>query len=410
VRRRPGLALLVAAVLVAGPARASVEEFSGFDVAMMEEDDENMLDHFLSRPPDAWRDEWERSNAGFRSSEGCLTSGLWYLANDFRSRAPLGSRAWMDVQFRQVNDDEAAWQWLQLDFRYPTSRFGTPGWRFRPSYDKSQQDFAALWDYGDGATPLQVQAVFTFEDLFNSLWEFRQARVGNHSEPYRAHPFEPALRVVSRGAHHRVELSGTWLTPSRKLIRDPLVALDGSYSLWGSKAFVLAEAGASGWLGIARFEGIQALSSRPYDAQPGDGREYRRRWTAELALRRELTPALRVEARYVYQARAQDWRPPIADATFRALDRMPVVELDWTVKDDLALRVGAMYDRIGIGTRGAVPSFTYGSRKESRAFIGLQARFGRVRVQGVEGIELDAEPYEVTFHHDKGFLQMQTAF
>jgi hypothetical protein len=69
-----------------------------------------------------------------------------------------------------------------------------------------------------------------------------------------------------------------------------------------------------------------------------------------------------------------------------------------------------MYDRIGIARAGVDPFFTYGSRKESRAYLGLDARFGRVSVSGVEGIELDQEPYEVTFHHDKGFLRLQTTF
>jgi hypothetical protein len=53
---------------------------------------------------------------------------------------------------------------------------------------------------------------------------------------------------------------------------------------------------------------------------------------------------------------------------------------------------------------------TYGTRKESRAYLGLIARFGRVSIQGVEGIELDHEPYEVTLWHDKGFLQLQSTF
>ena len=34
----------------------------------------------------------------------------------------------------------------------------------------------------------------------------------------------------------------------------------------------------------------------------------------------------------------------------------------------------------------------------------------RVSVSGVEGIELDPEPYPVWFVHDKGFLQLQAPF
>jgi hypothetical protein len=69
-----------------------------------------------------------------------------------------------------------------------------------------------------------------------------------------------------------------------------------------------------------------------------------------------------------------------------------------------------MRDRVTVDQRGALPGFTYGTRNETRIHLGLQARFGRVLVQGVEGVELDREPYEVSFHHDKGFLQLQTTF
>jgi hypothetical protein len=33
-----------------------------------------------------------------------------------------------------------------------------------------------------------------------------------------------------------------------------------------------------------------------------------------------------------------------------------------------------------------------------------------VRISGVEGIELDLEPYPVYFHHDKSFITLQTTF
>ena len=44
------------------------------------------------------------------------------------------------------------------------------------------------------------------------------------------------------------------------------------------------------------------------------------------------------------------------------------------------------------------------------AYIGLALRFGRVRIAGIEGIELDPEHYEVWLVHDKGFLQQQMTF
>ncbi len=86
------------------------------------------------------------------------------------------------------------------------------------------------------------------------------------------------------------------------------------------------------------------------------------------------------------------------------------LEALWQARHALALRGGALHDRIGIARSGAQPYFTYGSRTESRAYLGLIARFGRVTVQAVEGLELDREPYEVWAIHDKGFLHLQTTF
>ena len=64
----------------------------------------------------------------------------------------------------------------------------------------------------------------------------------------------------------------------------------------------------------------------------------------------------------------------------------------------------------GVWPNGYIPVEPTGTRYEDRAFFSLQKLFGRVRLQGIEGIELDKEPYPVTFHHDKGFLQLQTTF
>jgi hypothetical protein len=407
------LALLLAAALAAAGARraaASIEEFASFDVATMEEDDESMLDHYLARPVEPWSGEWERALSGLRADQGCMTSGIWHQQNQFKTRSPMGQKAFLDIGFEQVTDPMASWQWLQFDFRFPTRRFGVPGVRFRPAYDKSQHDFAALWDLGDATTPLQVQLTLTLEDTFNSIWEFRQTRVGNHAEPYRRHPYEPGFRVVARGARHRVELSGRWLTPSRKLIEDPLPGRSGEAALWGSKAFMSAEATRGGWEAMSRFEMEQVLSSGHLGTTPGDGRVYRRLWIAEGAVRRTLAPRWSAELRYAYRDRAQDWRPPAGGDALRALDRMPAAELDWQACPDWRLRFGVLYDRVAVDAGALAPLFTYGSRKESRGFLGVEARFGRVRVQGVEGIELDSEPYPVSFHHDKGFLHLQTTF
>lgn len=410
MRRRAAFLALALVALLAGKARASFEEFASLEVASIEEDDENALDFYLVRTPLAWRDEWEQTRAAFRSSEGCFTSGLWHTRHELKLRSPLGEHAVMDLGYQQVQTGEFSYEWLQFDFKLPTKNLGEFGWRFRPSYDKSQQDFALLWNHGDARSPIQIESAFTVEDMFNSLWEFRQARVGNRSEAYRIHPFEPSLRVVSRGAHHRYEVSGAWLTPSRKTIADPAAGLNGSSSLWGSKAFLLAEQSVGKWNAVTRLDMVQALSAQSAQGLPGDHHSFRRRWIGDLGVGRRLGARTHAEARWVYQERDQGWSPPVASARLHAIDRMPVVELQHETRRGWLLRGGAMYDRIGIDNQGLVPVFSWGSRKEARAFIGLQAQFGRVRVQGIECIELDREPYEVTFHHDKGFFHLQTTF
>jgi hypothetical protein len=312
---------------------------------------------------------------------------------------------------QQVSDNQASWEWLQFEFRFRVAGPGLWGVRFRPSFDKSRQDFAAMYDIGDDSSRFQIQAVFTIEDAFNELWSFRQTRVGERSEPYERHPFEPALRVVTRGRRSRLEVAGQWLTPSRRRVDDPAPAERAITTLWGARGSALAEAEVAG-LGLeARFENVQAFGTeRRPDVSPLESRVYRRRWAAELAVRRALAQRWTGEARWVYQDRAQDWRPPGLDGTFRALDRMPALEVGWRPKPGWRARFGALVDRIGVATSGPAVPFTYGTRRESRLFVGLEARFGRITVQGIEGIELDREPYEVSFHHDKGFLHLQTTF
>lgn len=410
--RAPPRSLLVAMLALAlwnCAARASIEEFESFDVARMEEDDENALDHYLARQPEDWRSEWERSRSGFRTSQGCLTSGQWNIEHELRTRSPLGDKALLDVQFVQVNTDEKGYQWLSLDFRYPTA-LGVFGWRFRPAYDKSQQDFALLWGHGDGTTPLQVEAAFTIEDMFNSLWEFRQARVGNHNEPYRAHPVEPALSVISRGKHHRYSVNGAWQTPSRKVIHDPDPDIAGTRTLWGSRLIAEAEHSLSEWSLVGRFDTERALGTSSVQSTPGNSRIYRRHWGGEVGLRRSFGPRARAELRWMYRSRTQSWAPPAGDGRLRILDRIPALEISREVAQGWRLRGGVLYDRVSVSKDRLVPTFTWGSRKESRAYIGLQAQFGRVRVQGIECVELDREPYDVSFHHDKGFLHLQTTF
>ena len=410
MRRFAVLGLCLALCLAtAGRVRANVEEFQNFDVALQEEDDENLLDHHLTRTPAQWREAWETSHGGFRSAQGCLTSGQWFMVNELKTRAPMGDKAWLDIAYRDVQDNEDKYNWLQLEFRYP-SRLGAFGWRFRPSFDKSRQDFALLYDYGDGTTPLQVQAAFTIEDMFNSLWEFRQTRAGNRAEPYRKHPFEPALRVISRGPRHRLEVYGQWLTSSIQDLEELDPTQDRRRTLWGERGGVEASVTHRGWTAESRFDQAQAYSTNTPVSRLTDSRSFRRRWVAELALRRAFSPRTTAELRWVYQERTQDWHPTIGDGKFHAIDRMPMAEVTWRAHERVLTRLGTMYNRVGVAKEGLIPAFTWGTRKESRLFVGLQVRFGKVLLQGTECIELDREEYEVSFHHDKGFLHMQTTF
>jgi len=404
------LAALALAVLLAPAARASVEEFSTYDLARMELNDENFLDHWLTRQPRSWYREFADAPNAFRTSQGCYTSGEWYMRHDLKARAEFGERAYMDIGLQIVSDDIASWQWLRLDFRWPTSGAGTFGFRFAPTADKSNQDFSALWDWGAPGDPLQIGAVFTVEDAFNSLWEFRQSQVGDHHEPYRAHPLEPALWVATEGKRHRVELGGKWLTPLSKDIVDPDTTQNGTYSLWGAKGALLAEFSFGAWATETRFETEQTQSSASTATVPGTGRTYCRRWLVEGAARRAIGEKWTAEARGAYQDRTEDWRPPPSIANMRALDRGVALEFAGDVRENWRLRVGAMHDRVGLAEQGEMPAFTWGTRTESRAYVGLEARFGRIRVQGIEGIELDQESYDVSFHHDKGFLQLQAVF
>lgn len=404
------LAALSLLLVLAAPVRASVEEFATYDLIAMERDDENFLDRWLTRVPERWRHEFAAAPNAFRTSQGCYTSGEWFMRHDLKARAALGKRTDLVIGYLQVNDDLASWEWLRLDFRWRTDRAGSFGFRFQPAADKSQQDFAALWDWGVPGDPLQVSAAFTLEDAFNSLWEFRQDRVGDHSEPYRAHPVEPALWIASDGKRHHLELGAKWLTPLRKEIRDPDPTQDGSYSLLGVKGDLLAQYSFTRWEMEARFETEQVRSSESSVLLPGDGRNYRRRWMGEAAARYRFGGTWVAEARGAYQDRVQDWQLPLVLANMRALDRGIALEVAGEPREGWRTRFGLMHDRVGVENRGSLPGSTWGARTESRAYVGLEARFGRVRVQGIEGIELDHEAYDVSFHHDKGFLQLQTVF
>ncbi|HTK32790.1 MAG TPA: hypothetical protein VL332_12600 [Candidatus Saccharimonadaceae bacterium] len=408
--RALGAALLLVALGAPRAAHATAEEFSTFSVAAQEEDDESLLDHVLTRMPLEWRDDWERSPQGFRTSEGCLTSGQWFQVTDLKVRSPLGDRAELGVVLHQLHDNQRAVDVLSLAFRFPT-RLGHIAVIFDPNYDKSRQDFTLGWQLGADTSAFQIDARFTIEDMLNNLWAFRQTRVGGLGEPYLRHPFEPQLRVVSRHQRWRAEVSGRWLTPSRRNVFELGGATEREQYLWGAAGEGSVEARAFGleWAAAARTD--QASSAdQPVDFSSGDRLDYRRQWSGEATVLRRFTPRWTASAHWLYQARTELFGRDLGPGLFGGVDRLSHGEVAYRIRDGWMGRVGIMYDRIGIARAGVDPFFTYGSRKESRAYLGLDARFGRVSVSGVEGIELDQEPYEVTFHHDKGFLRLQTTF
>ena len=404
--------LLVGALAALGPprARASYEEFATLDVGREESDDENLLDHVLVRPPADWADEWRAAKGGFRSSEGCFTAAQWYLDHELKLQVPMGDTTYMALCIRDVSDDESTYGWTELDLRFPIRHAGLWGLRFRPNFDKSRQDLGLLWDYGTDRTALHLHAVMGMEDMFNKFWALRQVQVGDDAEPYTRHPYEPALRVAWRGAGPHVDAGATWLTPSRKrfLTRDH--SQRRLEFLWGVKHDAALSQRFGVYHAMLAFELVQGSRSAFWDVVPGDHHLFGRRWRGEGLLRRPVGEHGSIALRYFYQERTQVWRPPISDASLGIIDRMPMIEGSFRAKWDFGVRVGFMRNRVTVVDPNGVPGYTEGTRVETRAFFSLQRTFGRVRLEGTEGIELDREPYQVVFHHDKGFVHIQTTF
>jgi hypothetical protein len=414
-RRADGRALLAAAfaltlAITAPPARASYEEFSTYDIGRQEADDENLLDHVLVRPPIEWRDEWQRSRNGFRTSQGCFTSGKWYLDHQLRVRVPMSDSTRFDIEMRDVADDESFYGWTSLEFRFPIPRTGMWGFRFRPSFDKSRQDAALLWDAGHAGTPLQASVAFTLEDIFNKLWTARQTQVGDESQPFERHPFEPALAFAWRGPDQGVSLSGKWLTPSIKRFDTRDSTLRRRERLWGVKHDVELWRRFGATRALLAFEQTQTSSWAEWQTVAGDHHLYRRRWRLEGALTRTVGQRGEVGVRFFYQERDQVWRPPHSNSALGIIDRMPVLEGAFQVPWAMRARVGLMRNRVTISEAGWLPLSNHGTRVETRAVLALQRRFGRLLVQLTEGLELDSESYDVLFIHDKGFFHIQTTF
>jgi hypothetical protein len=417
------LALLLGAFAAARGARASTEEFSTLDIVRIDEDDESLLDHLLLRPPRAWRDEWERAPQALRTTQGCLTSGQWFIRTDGRFRSRLGERAELGVIVTQTYTDREGWEFVDLEARFATC-WGTLGGTFRPLWDKSRQDFGVFWQTGHDTLPFKLRAAFGVEDMFNNLWAWRQSRVGNASASYKRHPYEPALELGARGGRWRVEAAAKWLTPAVKQETDAYgAAYDRLTTLWGARGRVAAEVAALGCTWEARADNHQASGEEraipsngaisPVDSALAAGTvhdRFRRLWSAEAAVRVPIGPALEAELRSLYLGRTQVLRPPGPQGVYGAIERVVSGELTWRATPRLAARFGGAHDRITIGRSGQAPFGAHPTRTESRGWFGLDVRFGDVRLYAIEGIELDPEPYDVWLVHDKGFLGLQAVF
>ena len=402
--------LLLACLLLPARVLASYEEFATVNVGRTEEDDEYFLDQELVRSPFLWHDEFDLAPNAFRSSQGCFTSGIWHIDNDLKFSVPLSDSARFSLEYLDYLDMESVYSWTRLEARFPIPHAGRWGFRFTPSVDKSRHDMALMWEHGSARSPLEVQGVFTLEDIFNHFWSQRQVKVGGESEPYGRHPFEPALSVAWRGGGPQFSARAKWLTPSTKTFetRDP--ALRRTEKLWGAKG----DAAVSQRIGqttiVGEFETVQASSYAYWEQQPGDHHEFARRWRVKGSLIQDIGENTHVAVRYYYMDRTQVWRPPVADVTLNIIDRCVMLDSWFKAPWAMGVRLGAMRDRVTVWRDNGIPLETTGTRHETRAIIALQKLFGKVRVQIIEGIELDHEPYEVSFHHDKGFFQLQTTF
>lgn len=409
---RAALLVLALALALPGATRAGTEEFSTFGVEYQERDDESLIDHMLTRAPAAWDAEWARAPLAVRTQQGCLTAGQWFTSIDLKARTSMGGRAWFGFDLTQRQDDTVDYQFLDFSFHVPT-RWGTPYLMFRPFHDKSRQDFALGWDVGADTSAFELSAVMGLEDMFNNLWSFRQTTLGELAQPYLKHPFEPALRLAVRQPAWNAEVGGRYLTPGTKKIIVSYVFpdLDSVATLWGTYAWGSVSARALGGELTVRAVNHQAESADWLITTPDvTDRNYRRQWCVETIVRRPIAPRWRAEGHWLYQERSANIASPTAPRSLFAVDRALQLEVGYAPLASLSLRAGALHDRVTITQAGTSLPRTEGTRGENRAYFGLALHFGRVSLQGVEGLELDHEPYVVSWIHDKGFLQLQALF
>ena len=406
--------LLLGCLLLPARARASYEEFSTLNVGKSEEDEEYMFDQELSRTPSYWRDEYEQATNAFRASQGCFTAGQWHIDNNLKFTVPLGDTAKFTFDYLDYADMEAQYSWTRLEARFPIFGTGMWGFRYTPNFDKSRQDFAPMWEHGNAFTPLQMQAVFTLEDFFNNFWSQRQVKVGGEPEPYIRHPYEPALSVIWRGAGPKFSANAKWLTPSTKRFDTTDPTTRRTEKLWGAKGASDVSQRIGRTTVEGAFEMVTASSYAYWDQVPGDHHQFARRWRIAGILTQDFGEDAHLSLRYYYMDRTQVWRPPVANTTLNVIDRCLFLDFRFKVPWDLGARLGVLGDRVSVVHDGGVyglPGFdSQGTRTEGRAIISLHKKFGKVRLQGIEGIHLDEEPYPVTLRHDKGFLFLQTTF
>jgi hypothetical protein len=117
-----------------------------------------------------------------------------------------------------------------------------------------------------------------------------------------------------------------------------------------------------------------------------------------------------VDLHWLYRVRVDQFHPAGPVVWLDAIDRVVWLDSWTTLSPRFDLRIGGMTDRISITTSQPYTFHTYGSRRESRAYVGLTGRFGKLIVTALEGFEIDREPYDVYFVHDKGFISFQATF
>lgn len=386
------------------------------NVGATEGDDEYLFDQELSRSPFNWHDEYDQASNAFRASQGCFTAGHWHIDNQLKFEVPLGDTSRFRLDYLDYADMESVYGWTRLEFRFPIPHMGRWGFRYTPNFEKSRQDMALMWEHGNALTPFQVQGVFTLEDIFNNFWSQRQVVVGGEAEPYVRHPYEPAVSLNWRGGGPRLSANAKWLTPSTKRFEAKDPTQRRTEKLWGAKGDGTVSQSIGGTTIEGAFETVQKSSYADWDQQPGDHHEFARRWRIKGSLIQAIGDNAHVAVHYFYMDRTQVVRPPVTNTTLNVIDRCVMVDSWFNAAWGLRVWVGGLRDRVTVWSNVSnliflpPPLESEGTRYEDRAIISLQKTFGRLRVQGIEGIELDHEPYQVTLHHDKGFLQLQTTF